>query len=500
MSHYPLLAVLVSLFAAGAILLSDRRPNLREAWTFAAAALKFLLVVSMLPVVLDGGVIEASYLELLPGWSLQLRADLFGLVFALLAASLWILTSIYSIGYMRAGGYSHQTGYFASFAVCLSATMGIAFAGNLITFFLFYEMLTLATYPLVVHDRTEEAVSAGRKYLAYTLGAGQLLLLATVAVSFLAPGADFNPGGFLMGTAPLGVLALVFVAGLIGVGAKAAIMPLHSWLPAAMVAPTPVSALLHAVAVVKAGTFGCVRLVHYVFGVDLLRAMGADTVLAAVAALTILLASVRALGEQNLKRRLAYSTVSQLSYIVLGAAIGSMAAIAGAMFHIVAHGFMKITLFFCAGAIYIKTHKLEIPDLAGLGRQMPITFGAFTLGALGLAGTPLCVGFISKWQLGAGALEAGQAVFLAVLVASGILNFAYFFPIVYTAFFGRPGQSVRYDEANPALWAPLALTAVVSLILGIYPNAGLQFYDLAWAAAESVMAAAGQQLAGGGTP
>ena len=500
MSHYPLLAILVSLAAAGAILLSSRRPNLREGWTFVVAAVKFLLVVSMLPTVLAGGVIESSYLELLPGWSLQLRADLFGLVFALLASCLWILTSIYSIGYMRAGHYTHQTGYFASFAVCLSATMGIAFAGNLITFFLFYEMLTLATYPLVVHDRTEEAVSAGRKYLAYTLGAGQLLLLAAVAVSFLAPGADFEPGGFLMGTAPLGVLALVFVAGLIGVGAKAAIMPLHSWLPAAMVAPTPVSALLHAVAVVKAGTFGCVRLVHYVFGIDLLRAMGADTILAAVAALTILLASVRALGEQNLKRRLAYSTVSQLSYIVLGAAIGSLAAVAGAMFHIVAHGFMKITLFFCAGAIYIKTHKLEIPDLAGLGRQMPITFGAFTLGALGLAGTPLCVGFISKWQLGAGALESGQGVFLGVLVASGILNFAYFFPVVYTAFFGRPGETVRYDEANPALWAPLALTALVSLVLGVYPNAGLRFYDLAWAAAESVMAAAGQQLAAGGMP
>ena len=500
MSHYPLLAVLVSLLGAGAIMLSDRHPNLRETWTFVAAAIKFLLVVSMLPTVLAGGVIEASYVELLPGWSLHLRADLFGLVFALLASGLWILTSIYSIGYMRAGHYTHQTGYFASFALCLSATMGIAFAGNLITFFLFYEMLTLATYPLVVHDRTEEAVGAGRKYLAYTLGSGQLLLLAAVAVSFLAPGAAFQPGGFLAGTASLGVLGLVFVAGLIGVGAKAAIMPLHSWLPAAMVAPTPVSALLHAVAVVKAGTFGCVRLVHYVFGVDLLRAMGADTVLAAVAALTILLASVRALGEQNLKRRLAYSTVSQLSYIVLGAAIGSMAAVAGAMFHIVAHGFMKITLFFCAGAIYIKTHKLEIPDLAGLGRQMPITFGAFTLGALGLAGTPLCVGFISKWQLGAGALESGQAVFLGVLVASGILNFAYFFPVVYTAFFGRPGQVVRFDEANTALWAPLAVTALISLVLGVYPNAGLQFYDLAWAAAESVMAGAAQTLAGGGTP
>ena len=228
-----------------------------------------------------------------------------------------------------------------------------------------------------------------------------------------------------------------------------------------------------------------------------LRTIGLDAVLAGAAGATIILASIRALGEQNLKRRLAYSTVSQLSYIVLGAAIGTSAALAGAMFHIVAHGFMKITLFFCAGAIYIKTHNLEIPDMAGLGRQMPITFGAFTLGALGLAGTPLFVGFVSKWNLGLGALQAGQWIFLAVLLTSGLLNFAYFFPIVYGAFFGKPGQSIQMNEAPSTLWVPLAITAVISVILGLYPNAGWDFFALAWKAAESVMAGAPSMLAGG---
>ena len=496
-SHRPLLAVLVSLVAAGLILCSGRWPNVREAWSFLAAGIKLVLVLSLLPLVRDHGAVGAVYWQLVPGITLHLRADLFGLIFALLASGLWLVTTLYSIGYMRHGHYGNQTGYFASFAVCVSAAIGIAFAANLVTFFIFYEILTLATYPLVVHDRNAEAIAGGRKYLTYTLIAGQALLLAIIWINSLAPGAEFQPGGFLAGTASSRVLGVLFLLCIIGVGVKAAVMPLHSWLPAAMVAPTPVSALLHAVAVVKAGTFGCVRIIHYVFGVDVLRTIGLDAVLAGAAGATIILASIRALGEQNLKRRLAYSTVSQLSYIVLGAAIGTGAALAGAMFHIVAHGFMKITLFFCAGAIYIKTHNLEIPDMAGLGRQMPITFGAFTLGALGLAGTPLFVGFVSKWNLGLGALQAGQWIFLAVLVTSGLLNFAYFFPIVYGAFFGQPGQSIRMNEAPGALWIPLAITAVISVILGLYPNAGWDFYALAWKAAESVMAGAPNMLAGG---
>ncbi len=496
--HRPLLAVLVSLVAAGGILLSGRQPNLREAWSFLAAVIKLVLVFSLLPQATAQGAVEAVYIELLPSAALHLRADLFGLMFALLASGLWLVTTLYSIGYMRHGHYGHQTGYFACFAVAVSAAIGIAFAANLLTFFVFYEILTLATYPLVIHARHTEAMAGGRKYLGYTLSAGQLFLLALIGIQLIAPGAVFQPGGFLQpAQVPAGVLTLLFVLSILGVGVKAAIMPLHSWLPAAMVAPTPVSALLHAVAVVKAGTFGCVRVIHYVFGIDVLRAISADMVLAIAASATILVASIRALGEQNLKRRLAYSTVSQLSYIVLGAALGSTAALAGAMFHIVAHGFMKITLFFCAGTIYIQTHKLDIPDLAGLGRQMPITFGAFTVGALGLAGTPLCVGFVSKWNLGLGALQAGQEIFLAVLVVSGLLNFAYFFPIVYSAFFGNPEQPSRYDEAPATLCLPLAITAVISVVLGLYPNAGVQMYHLAWKAAAGVFAGAASPLAGG---
>lgn len=498
MTLRPLWAILVSLAASLLILLSgQQRPNLREVWTFIAAFIKFGLVLSLLPDVVRHGTIESLRFQLVTGLDFHLRVDSFGLIFALLASALWIVTSLYSVGYMRGGHYTHQTGYFACFAVCISAALGIAFAGNLLTFFIFYEMLTLATYPLVVHDRTAEAIAAGRKYLVFTLGAGQMLLLAIIWTHALAPGATFQPGGFLPAKTPSAVLTILFVLFILGVGVKAAIMPLHSWLPSAMVAPTPVSALLHAVAVVKAGTFGVVRIVHYIFGIDLLRHLQLDVILASVASVTIILASIRALGEFNLKRRLAYSTISQLSYIVLGAALTSTTAVAGAMFHIVAHGFMKITLFFCAGAIYIKTHKLDIPDLAGLGRQMPITFAAFTIGALGLAGMPLCVGFISKWNLGLGALQAGHAVFLVVLVTSGLLNFAYFFPIVYSAFFGRPGQDIPFDEASPTLWIPLALTAVISVMLGVYPNAGPAFYRLAWHAADSVMSNAAHLVAGG---
>ncbi len=488
MAHRPLLAILLPWLAAGLILGSGSRPNLREAWTLLAALAQCGLVVSLLPAVVAGQSVEAAYVTLLPGLALQLRADPFGLLFALLASGLWIVTSLYSIGYMRAGQYAHQTGYFASFALALSATLGVAFAANLLTFFVFYELLTLATYPLVVHHRNAEALAAGRKYLAYTLGAGQCLLVLLVWLQHLVPGATFQPGGVLAGRASTGALLALCLLGFLGVGVKAALMPLHGWLPAAMVAPTPVSALLHAVAVVNAGTFGCIRLIHYVFGLEVLQALGADMVLAGAAAATVLLASLRALGEAHFKRRLAYSTVSQLSYIVLGAVLGSPAALAGAIFHMVAHGCMKITLFFCAGAIDLQTHRLDITTFAGLGRHMPITFGALTLGALGLAGIPLCVGFISKWHLGLGAIQAGHTVFLGILVLSGLLNVAYFFPIVVQAFFGQRLDAAPLHEARPLVWVPLALTAFLSLLLGVVPDAGLSLYHLAWLVAGQLIA------------
>jgi multicomponent Na+:H+ antiporter subunit D len=482
----PLAAVLAPLAAATLVLASGRRPNLRDAWSPLAAVAAFSLLASMLPEVRAGIAPASAPLEIVPGFALRLRADPLGLLFALVASGLWVVTAVYNVGYMRGAGEKRQTGYFAAFAVCVSAAVGVALAANLVTFLVFYEVLTVATYPLVAHKRTGEAVSAGRQYLAYTLGAGQLLLVAVVATAWIAPGAEFRPGGFLAGRAPAPALLLLFGLFIGGVGVKAAIMPLHGWLPAAMVAPTPVSALLHAVAVVKAGTFGVLRVVGYVFGVDLLRELGADRVLFAAAVATILLASLRALGEGELKRRLAYSTVSQLSYIVLGAAVGSAAALAGAMFHVVAHGVMKITLFFCAGSLYVRAHKTQIRELDGIGRRMPVTMGAFAVGALGLAGIPAFAGFVGKWHLGIGSVEAGQGALVTVLGVSGLMSAAYFLPIVYAAFFGGEGP-VRFDEASPALWAPLALTAVASIALGLVPGAGPGFLDLAWQAARSVV-------------
>lgn len=484
----PLAAVLVSLAAAALIRLVGRWPTVRETCTFVAGIVKLGLVLSMLPTVMDGGVVESARLTLVPGVTLHLRADPLGMLFALVASTLWLVTSVYSVGYMRAGRYPNQTGYFASFALCVSATIGLAFAANLLTFFLFYELLTLATYPLVAHNRTPEARAGSRKYLVYTLTAGQALLLAIVWAHSLVPGGEFRPGGMLPAGVPSGTVWGLFGLFVLGIGVKVAIMPLHGWLPAAMVAPTPVSALLHAVAVVKAGAFGILRVVGYVFGVDVLRDVGADTLLAGLATTTIIFASLRAFKETHLKRRLAYSTVAQLSYIVLGAAVGSVAALAGAMFHIAAHGFMKITLFMCAGAIHTASHRDDIRQLAGIGRQMPITMGAFALASAGLAGMPLLPGFISKWNIGLGAMSTGSWVFVVVLVGSGLLNVAYFFPIVYDAFFRAPHGTVSPER--PSLTVPLAATALVALLLGIAPNIGIGFYRLAWSAATSVVGGA----------
>ncbi|HVR28197.1 MAG TPA: proton-conducting transporter membrane subunit [Thermoanaerobaculia bacterium] len=483
----PAIAVAVPAAAAALTLLFGDRPRLREGASFLAPIATCAVLASMVPEVLAGSEPATALITLAPGFRLGLTADAFGMLFALLASGLWVLTALYNVGYLRATRERHQTSYYACFALCVAAAVGIALAANLITLFIFYEVLTLATYPLVAHKRTPEAITAARKYLAYTLGAGQVLLLAIVATAVLAPGADLRPGGFLAGTASDPALWVLFVLFMIGCGVKAALMPLHAWLPAAMVAPTPVSALLHAVAVVKAGTFACVRVVGWVFGVDLMRDLGADLVLATAAAVTILVASVRALGESNLKRRLAYSTVGQLSYIVLGAGLGSAAALAGGMFHMAAHGLLKITLFFCAGSIYVRTGKTEIPALEGIGRTMPATMAAFTIGALGLTGMPALAGFVGKWQLGLGSLDAGHGVFVGVLVASGLLNAAYFLPIVHGAFFGGSG-GIRFDEAPPALWIPLAVTAAASIAIGVAPGAALPFYELAWQAARAVVA------------
>jgi multicomponent Na+:H+ antiporter subunit D len=483
----PLAAVFVSLIAAVLISFSSRTPNLRETWTIVAALGKFSLVSSMIPAVLSGLQPEVTLLEIAPGISLALKADPLGLSFALSASLLWIFTSFYSIGYMRALKEHDQTRYFASFAVCLSATMGIAFAANLLTFFIFYEVLTISTYPLVIHKESPAAISAGRKYLAFLLSGGVALLLAVGLTQRMAGTLNFTPGGSLSASIGQGGLLALFVLFLLGVGAKSGLMPLHSWLPTAMIAPTPVSALLHAVAVVKAGVFGFVRVMGFVFGPALATDIGATTLTTVAASTTIVIASLLAMAQDNLKRRLAYSTVGHLSYIILGTVLSSPGGLLGGLFHVTTHAAMKITLFFCAGAIYVKTGRENVSELDGVGRQMPITMAAFTIGALGLAGLPPVGGFLSKWFLAQGTVETGQPILLAVLLLSGLLNAGYLFPIVIRAFFKSSKDFTNFDEAPPLMVIPLLFTAAFSLLLGIYPDGIFHFYSLSSEAVMNVL-------------
>ena len=438
----PLAAVLVSAAVVVPIFASRGRPNLREAWTLLAAAANLGIVASMVPGVLDGLVYVTDLGTFVPGISFALRADPLGILFGLLASLLWLVTSFYSMGYMRGLDEHAQTRYFASFAASVSAAVGVAFAANLLMLFVFYELLTVATYPLVTHDETDEARAAGRKYLTYTFGGGVAALAGSLLVFWLTGTTAFTPGGIAgLGTADATLARATFVLLATGFGVKAALMPLHSWLPDAMVAPTPVSGLLHAVAVVKSGVFGIARVVLDVFGPDLLADLGMGVLLAAVAAFTLVVASVIALRQDNLKRRLAFSTVSQLSYIVLGLAVLHPYSLVGGLLHIPAHAFMKLTLFFCAGAIHVETHTDDISDMAGIGKRMPLTMTAFGVAALGMAGIPLLAGFVSKYFLLIGTVTTGDLLFTAALLVSGILNIAYFWPVVYAAFFEAPDEA-----------------------------------------------------------
>ncbi len=480
-SILPLAAVLISMLGTIPIMLSDRRPNLRESWTLLIAVGKFLLVASMLPAVLAGGGFTFTLFEVIPGVPIALKVDPLGMFFALVASFLWICTSAYSIGYMRTLKEHAQTRYFASFALAISATIGVAFSANLLTMYLFYEVLSLSTYPLVTHEQNAEARRSGRKYLTYILGTSIGFALPAVIITYSVAGTlDFTAGGILAGKASpalLGLILCLFVAGF----AKSGIMPFHGWLPAAMVAPTPVSSFLHGVAVVKVGVFSIVRVILDIFGPDLLRSLDYGTILSYFVCITILVASLVALTQDNLKRRLAYSTIGQLSYIVLGVALLTPSSMTGGVLHIAMHAFGKITLFLCAGAIYVASHKKYISQMDGLGRQMPITFGAFFLGALSIIGLPPLGGFISKWNLVIGAVEADQIPILVILLCSSLLNAAYFLPIIYRAFFAQPAAGVEptIKEAPIFCLAPLCITALGSVALFFYPDVFLRLVKLA---------------------
>jgi len=483
----PVLAVSVSLLCALLIIVSGKRPNLREGWTFLAGIIKFGIVASMIPVVLRGQEIVYNLIDILPGVGIAFRVDALGLLFALVSSSLWIVTSAYSIGYMRSLNEHSQTRYFCFFALALSATIGVAFAANLLTLYLFYEMLSLATYPLVTHHQDPEARRSGRKYLLYIVGTSIGLVLPAMVIAYNMTGTlEFSKQGLFTGTEPKALMVVLLLMLVLGF-AKAAIMPFHSWLPAAMVAPTPVSALLHAVAVVKVGVFCVARVLTGVFGTDLLFSLKLGIIICYIAAFTVITASLIALSQDELKRRLAFSTISQLSYIVLGIALLSSTGMIGSMVHIAMHAFGKITLFFCAGAIFVATGKKNISEMVGIGKRMPVTMIAFFIGSLSVIGLPPCGGFISKWYLLLGTLEAHHVVMLIVLLVSTLLNAAYLLPIVYRAFFCKKEESLfdnKIEEAPRWCVAPLVVTAAGSIFLFFYPQ---PFFRLAGIAVQSIL-------------
>lgn len=487
----PFLAVGVSFLAAVLIAFSRRYPNLRESWSVIASVLKFGIILSMVPAVLDGNYYEWTLCQITDTIGLTLRTDPAGMVFAVLASMLWVPINFYSIGYMRCNHEKEQTGYFAAFAICMSSVMGIAMAANLLTFFIFYEMLTLASYPLVLHKRNQEALMASRKYLIYTLISGQLFLAGLVAVYCISGTMDFKAGGFLTeAMAPRWVLQAIFVLMILAGSVKAAVMPLHGWLPAAMIAPTPVSALLHAVAVVKTGVFAVLRIIGFVFGPQLLNDLGIIDVLAWAAAASILISSFIALRQDHLKRRLAFSTIGQLSYIVLGAALLSPLSIKGAYLHLVAHAVMKITLFMCAGVIIARTHRNNISELYGIAKKMPITMGCFTIASLGIAGVPFLVGFISKWNLALGALQAGKPLYILVWVGSALLAMGYLMPVCQMAYFRKdPKEKFReYGEISYRMLIPICFTTLAAIVLGVAPDIYPHFFDLATMASDAICA------------
>ena len=476
-----LFALLVPLVGAIGVMLKGENENVREAISSVSSIILLVLVGSMVPAIFSGKTLYFKLFTILPNVTVALRADPMSMIFAIVASSLWTIAVFYSMGYMR-GLHEHaQTRFNACFALAIFGAIGVAFSDNLFTMYLFYEIVSVCTYPLVAHHQDDEGYEGGRKYLVYLTATAKMFLLPAMILIYILTGTldfatDISTGIFPPEVnQPLVIMLYVFC--LFGF-AKNGIMPFHHWLPGAMVAPTPVSALLHAVAVVKVGVFCTTRVMLYVFGVDLMGTLNLGVPTAYFVGFTIIAASIIAMSKDNLKARLAYSTVSQLSYIILGVALLTESAIQGGLIHIVNHAFSKITLFFCAGAIYVAAHKKEISDMDGLGKVMPFTFGAFAIASLSMIGAPPVAGFVSKWKLLVGSMEAHQIGILVLLLASTLLNAAYFLPVTYRAFFCKstdPGQPAGIKEAPLSMLIPILIACAISVLIGIFPNFMMTF-------------------------
>ena len=462
------LSLLIPLAGAILIPLAGRWPNIRETITLTTAVCLAVVVWSLIPLLQAGGRPELKLVEMLPGLSVAFKVEPLGMLFAALASGLWIVNSVYSIGYMRGNNEENQTRFYTCFPIALMAAMGVAFSANLLTLFIFYEVLTISTYPLVAHKGDQATVKSARVYMGILLGTSiGLFLPAMIWTYSLAGTLDFTPGGILEGKISdplLGVLLLMFSFGI----GKAALMPIHRWLPAAMVAPTPVSALLHAVAVVKAGVFTITKVFVYIFGIDFLFSQPSHKIIIWLACFTIVVSSFIALRQTNLKRLLAYSTIGQLSYIVLAAAVLKPLSEIGASMHMLAHAFGKITLFFAAGAIYVASKKTDITEMRGIGRRMPWTMGAFAIGAVSMIGMPPTGGFISKWYILGGAIQDDNYLALATLVVSTLLNAAYFLPFIFAAFLYEEDVKPKKDHGEAPWRMVVALTFTALLTFGFF--------------------------------
>jgi len=495
-SLVPVVLLLTSLVPAAVIFgLREEQVRPRTALNLTGAVLKIAILTSLVAPVLAGRRFEWRH-ELLPGIDLVLRVEPLSLLFMGLSAVLWLLTTVYAIGYLE--GSPHRARFFGFFSLCVTATVGVALAGNLVTFLVFYELLTLATYPLVAHRGTPAAIAGARTYLMYTLGGAVALLLGVALLHATAGASEFTAGGAtqvadLAARSPA-TARLAFALLVVGLGVKAALVPLHAWLPRAMVAPAPVSALLHAVAVVKAGAYGLVRVVHDVFGISVSDRLGVLLPLGIAACVTIVYGSALALQQEDLKKRLAYSTVSQVSFITLGVSLVGVTAMTGGLVHLVNQGLMKITLFFCAGLLAETLGIHRISELRGVARRMPLTMTAFSVAALGMIGLPPVAGFVSKWYLGVGAIDAGRPEVLAVLATSSALNAAYFLPILYAAWFLEPDPDAGWEEqhrrqrnrieAPLPLLVPALATATLALLAGLLAGSSFSPLDLAGRIAE----------------
>ena len=481
MDYKLLIALLIPLIGTLGVMFRGDNENMRETISSVSSLFLLLVVGSMIPAVLKGSTLYFHMFTILPGVTIALRADSMSMIFAIVASSLWTIAVFYSMGYMRGLKEHAQTRFNACFALAIFGAIGVAFSDNLFTMYLFYEIVSICTYPLVAHHQDKEGYSGGRKYLIYLTATAKAFLLPAMILIYVLTGTlDFAPNistGIFPPDVNKTLVIMLYIFCFFGF-AKNGVMPFHHWLPGAMVAPTPVSALLHAVAVVKVGVFCTTRVMLYVFGTDTMHALNLGIPTAYFVSFTILAASIIALSKDNLKARLAYSTVSQLSYIILGVALLTDPGIQGGLIHIVNHAFAKITLFFCAGAIYVASHKKYISEMGGLGKTMPYTFAAFGIASLSMIGAPPVAGFITKWNLLIGSVEAHQMGILLVLIASTMLNAAYFAPITYKAFFGKRPAGEKFEgikEAPLSMLIPILIACAVSVIIGIFPNFMLQF-------------------------